>query len=143
MVPGQLVARVAACAALALGMAASLGAAQSRITPDQFLDRAVGYTLRFELLGTGQLVGTEEFLRRDLTVWKPRGQACVYGAVTVEDGALCFLYDNEEPEEKSCWYTFDLGGRLMVRGLNLFDAEIQVVTQMSEAPISCPNAPTS
>ena len=130
----------AACLLLVLSGPA---AAQDRITAEQFLDFAVGRTLHFHVFGSGQLVGIEEFLRRDLSVWKPRGRDCVYGQITIEQGQLCFLYDDELPHQKSCWYTFSQDGTLMVRGTEMFGAEVQVVEQITDAPLDCPNAPTS
>lgn len=117
--------------------------AQSRITAEQFLDRAEGRTLHFHLAHTGQLVGIEQFLSRELSVWRPRGQPCVYGRVTIEAGQLCFLYDGEAPQEKSCWFTFVQDGFLIVRGTELIGAEVQVVERITDVPLECPNAPTS
>lgn len=133
----------ALCIACVCGALAGPALAQARITPEQFLDQAVGHTLHFHLFGSGRLVGIEQFLSRQWSVWKPRGGACVFGRITIESGQLCFLYDGETAEEKSCWYTFVQDGQLMVRGTEMFGAEVQVVEQISDVALPCPNAPTS
>ena len=51
------------------GLIAPLGA-QERISPDAFLDAANGKTLTFTDLRSGVRVGIEEYLSRDLSVWK-------------------------------------------------------------------------
>lgn len=133
---------VLACT-LVSGIIATSASAQERVTAEAFLDMAMGRTLHFHMYGSGRLVGIEQFLRRDLSVWKPRGQNCVYGKITIEEGALCFLYDGERLDEKSCWYTYLAGDRWMVRETHVFGAEVQVVEQITDVPLSCPNAPTS
>ncbi len=116
---------------------------QNRMSADQFLDLAMGKTLHFHSVPSGQLVGIEEFLRRDLSVWKENGGTCVYGRVTIEAGQLCFLYDNERPDQKSCWFVLEDHGKIYVRTPELFRAEVQVVDKITDAPLECPNAPTS
>ncbi|MFK7875817.1 MAG: hypothetical protein AB8B71_08535 [Paracoccaceae bacterium] len=117
--------------------------AQSRISAEAFLDIAVGKTLTFHSMRFGALVGTEEFLRRDLSVWKRAGGTCVYGRITIEAGQLCFLYDDEVQSEKSCWFVLQDGAQLYVRAPEMLNAEIQRVSSITTEKIECPNAPTS
>lgn len=124
----------AICAAMAL---ATPGAAQDQITPDEFLDRAVGNTLSFYAVPSGRLVGIEEFLRRDLSVWRPRGGDCTYGRITVENGQLCFLYE-ELSDQPVCWYTFDMEGTLMVRLAQLSELDVQEVRDITTKSLNCP-----
>lgn len=142
--PGPRHLRSCFAVAIALGLVfAGPAVAQERITAERFLDLALGKTFHFHHLGSGRHVGIEEFLRRDLSVYKPRGRDCIYGQITIERGQLCFLYEGEQPHEKSCWYTFIDDGVLMVRGTEVFGAEVQVVDKITEDPLECPNAPTS
>ena len=115
--------------------------AQERISPEAFLDRAVGQTLTFELLGTGIVVGREEFLNRRLSVWREEGDTCVYGRVTVEDGKLCFLYDDRLDEPPVCWWTFQHEGQLLVYFAGSGDTEIQEVTRIDKNGLNCPVKP--
>lgn len=58
--------------ALAISLVAVLtlpAAAQDQLTPDEFLDLAHDRTLSFANIRSGNLVGVEQFLRRDLSVW--------------------------------------------------------------------------
>ena len=58
-----------------LGMAllATPAEPQTLITPDDFLDAAVGKTLSFHEMSSGELVGEEQFLSPTLSVWRMDG----------------------------------------------------------------------
>lgn len=129
-------------AALALSWGGA-APAQEAISPDDFLDRAEGLTLSFHDLSSGVLVGTEQFLSRSLTVWKPPGQPCVYGRVFVDGPKLCFVYDYAVQKAPVCWWPFVEGDRLMVRLARLSNAQIQEVQRISDTPLDCPSQPTS
>lgn len=103
----------------------------------------MGRTLHFHNARTGDLVGIEEFLRRDLSVWRRANGVCVYGRITIEAGQLCFLYEDETPDEKTCWFVLEDRGELFVRTTEMLNAEIQKVEKISDDPLNCPNAPTS
>lgn len=127
------------CAALLPGWAS----AQTMITPEAFLDAAVGKTLTFYEIRSGGLVGTEQFLNRRMSVWREEGQGCVYGQITTPNGQLCFLYDNDPDGIPVCWWPFLHEGRLMVRLASFVDGEIQEVRSMTDRGLDCPNAPLS
>ncbi|WP_425078602.1 hypothetical protein [Ruegeria denitrificans] len=117
--------------------------AQTMITPEAFLDAAVGKTLTFYEIRSGGLVGTEQFLNRSVSVWREEGQGCVYGQITTPNGQLCFLYDNDPDGIPVCWWPFLHEGRLMVRLASFVDGEIQEVRSMTERGLNCPGAPLS
>ena len=123
-------------AAFPLGLAA-----QERVSPELFLDFALGKTLTFETFPGGQLVGLEEYLRRGLSVWRDRSDTCVYGQVTVEEGQICFLYDNDDDGEPICWITFLEGERWFVLSTNGRRTEIQQITKVTEDGLDCPENP--
>lgn len=123
-------------------VAASTLSAQTLISPDEFLDEAEGKTLTFHLFESGAFFGVEQFLSRSLSVWREEGQDCVYGRVTTEGRELCFLYDHQ-PDQKVCWLPFRHRGKLLVRLASFTDPEVQVVQNITNDPIPCPNAPTS
>ncbi|PSL21926.1 hypothetical protein CLV88_101350 [Shimia abyssi] len=133
------------CRALAIVLLTGGGAAsaQTMISPDTFLDRATGKTLNFYLLGTENLVGIEQFLRRDLSVWKPVGGDCVYGKIVTDDRKICFHYDGYPNAEENCWVPFRDGEQLFVRTDRLLNPETHYVGEISERQIACENAPTS
>ncbi|MGI9369636.1 MAG: hypothetical protein ACR2O2_12445 [Ruegeria sp.] len=118
-------------------------AAQTLISPDQFLDMAVGKTLTFYHYQTGAFVGVEQFLNRSLTVWQEGEDTCVYGQISVPDGQICFLYDNDDSGVPVCWWPFLHDDRLMVRLAPFGQSEIQEVRSVTNETISCPNAPIS
>ena len=114
--------------------------AQERITAEEFLDRAVGRTLTFNDFPSGYTVGVEEYLNRRLSVWRETGGDCVYGDITIEDGKLCFLYDNDP--DKACWWTYLDGDRLFVLYADLARGEIQEVVKIVDEPLGCPIKPS-
>lgn len=124
----------------ALGVTVS-ATAQERVSPEQFLDFAEGRTLTFDTFPDGHLVGVEEYLRRDLSVWRDRSDICVYGRVTVEDGQVCFLYDNDDDGVPVCWIPFVSDERWFVLNTNGARREIQEITQVSEDGLDCPVKP--
>ena len=88
---GKIVCRVILGAAFFPGWVS----AQTVITPQAFLDAVVGKTLQFHEIRSGELVGTEQFLNRTVSVWREEGRGCVYGQITTPNGRICFLYDND------------------------------------------------
>lgn len=114
---------------------------QERISPDSFLDFALGKTLTFDTFPGGQLVGIEEFLRRDLSVWRDRSGLCVYGQVSIPDGQICFLYENDADGVPICWIPFVEGERWFVLSTNGTRHEIQEITGVSEDGLDCPVNP--
>ena len=127
-------------AAVAAALVATEGAAQERITADEFLDLAVGRTLTFNDFASGYTVGVEEYLNRRLSVWRETGGDCVYGDITIEDGKLCFLYDHDP--DKACWWTYREGERLFVLYADLARGEIQEVVKIVDEPLGCPIKPS-
>jgi len=128
-------------AALAAALIPGASKAQTRITPDDFLDAVLGKTVTFHELSSGTLVGTERFLSRTSSVWRRAGEGCVYGRITTPDGKLCFHYDSEPGPV--CWWPFIHEGRLLVRIARLGDGEIQQVGAMSDEGLGCPSVPIS
>ncbi len=142
MVQVELVRAGIAAGLLSLACVASVGA-QERITPDDFLDIANGRTLTFQDLHSGSVIGIEEYLTRKLSVWKDRSGRCVYGQITIEDGQLCFLYDDDRDGIPVCWWTFRDGDRLLVHLADLVDRQIQIVTEISDDTLDCPTVPSA
>lgn len=121
-------------------LAAAPTAAQEQIAPDRFLDLAVGRTLSFRSISNGTLVGIEQFLRRDLSVWAGEDGRCTYGRIEVRGPLLCFLYeDYTDPD--NCWTTYNDDGRLLVMSQSSF--EVQRISDISDTPVVCDGAPVS
>ncbi len=125
---------------IALTVLAYPASAMELITPERFLDKAAGRTLTFRMEPSGQLVGVEQFISRVLTVWTRSDGTCTYGVVTIRDGQLCFVYD-DDPDVSHCWYTFIDEGGLLV-GMPS-DMEVQRVTKITETPVGCRDVPLS
>jgi len=117
--------------------------AQTRITPEAFLDAVQGKTVKFHDYPSGELVGTEEFLSPTLSVWRMEGRGCVYGQITTPDGQICFLYDDDPDGLPICWWPFLHEDRLMVRVATFAYSEIQEVRSITEDGLNCPSAPIS
>lgn len=113
--------------------------AQQQITPDQFLDLAVGKTLTFRGYRSGALVGEEEFLRRDLSVWTDPAGRCTYGVIEIRGPQICFLYE-DDPDPENCWLIFRNEDELLVMSDNL---EVQQITRMRDVSLNCEAAPVS
>lgn len=129
--------------ALALLMSAVLAtpvAAQDQLTPDGFLDLAEGRTLSFSNTQTGSLVGVEQFLRRDLSVWADETGRCTYGRIEQRGPHLCFLYE-DAPDPDNCWIPFNNNGTLLV--MSQRTSEVQRISDISDAPVICEGAPSS
>ena len=121
-------------------LAASPAAAQEQITPDAFLDLVLGRTLSFTGVTSGQLVGVEEFLRRDLSVWADQSGRCTYGRIEQRGPLMCFVYE-DAPDPENCWIPFLDEGMLLVMATR--SREVQRISDISEKPIVCEGAPTS
>lgn len=115
-------------------------AAQEQMTPDGFLDLVNGRTLSFSSVNTDGLVGVEEFLRRDLSVWADETGRCTYGRIEVRGPLLCFIYQ-DAPEPDNCWIPFNDDGTLLV--MSQRTSEVQRISDISNEPVICDGAPTS
>lgn len=119
---------------------ATQGAAQDQMSPDGFLDLIVGRTLSFSSMRTGGLIGEEQFLRRDLSVWADQTGRCTYGRIELRGPLICFLYE-DAPDPDNCWIPFMDNGTLLV--LSKGTSEVQRISDISEEPITCEGAPLS
>lgn len=115
-------------------------AAQEQLSPDGFLDLAHGRTLSFSNTRTGNLVGVEQFLRRDLSVWADETGRCTYGRIEKRGPLLCFLYE-DAPDPNNCWIPFMDDGTLLV--LSERTREVQRISDISDDPVICEGAPSS
>ncbi len=114
--------------------------AQEQLTPDGFLDLAIDRTLSFTSTRSGVLVGVEQFLRRDLSVWADETGRCTYGRIEQRGPLLCFLYE-DAPDPDNCWIPFMDEGTLLV--MSQTSSEVQRISDISEKPVICEGAPTS
>ena len=125
-------------------MAAAAGAspaqAQEQLTPDSFLDIALDRTLSFSSMRSGMLVGIEEFLRRDLSVWADETGRCTYGRIEIRGPLICFLYE-DAPDPNNCWIPFNDAGTLLV--MSQTTGEVQRISDISDKPVICEGTPTS
>lgn len=131
--------RITVAAVLFLS-AASSGQAQEQITPDGFLDLAVGHTMSFSSLWSGGLVGVEQFLRRDLSVWADETGRCAYGRIEKRGPLLCFIYE-DAPDPTNCWIPFLDQGNLLV--MSQSSREVQRISEITDKPVICEDAPLS
>ena len=127
-------------AGIIVALLASSAVAQEQLTPDGFLDLAHGRTLSFTNIQSGNLVGVEQFLRRDLSVWADETGRCTYGRIEQRGPLLCFLYE-DAPDPGNCWIPFMDEGTLLV--LSERTREVQRISDISEKPVICEGAPTS
>ncbi len=128
---------ILSCVAFLYGGSA---AAQQQISPDAFLDLATGRTLTFSDYGSGEMVGTEQFLRRDLSVWAQANGRCSYGRIDIRGPLICFLYENF-PNPNNCWMPFQSESDLLV--MSAESRQIQRVTAITDDPVLCEGAPLS
>ncbi len=128
---------------MALGAAfwPAAASAQTLITPEAFLNAVVGKTITFHEIRSGLLVGTEEFLSPNHSVWRMEGRGCVYGQITTPNGQICFLYDDAPNGLPICWWPFLHNDRLMVRLARFVGSETQEVRSISEDGLNCPSVP--
>lgn len=130
----------AAFCGIAMALCGAPLAAQEQITPDAFLDLALGRTLSFSSVRTGTLVGVEQFLRRDLSVWADETGRCTYGRIELRGPLICFLYE-DAPDPNNCWTTFLDEGTLLVMAQG--SGEVQQISDLTDEPVICEGNPTS
>ena len=102
----------------------------------------IGESLRKVLLQArdqGRLVGEEQFLRRDLSVWTDVTGRCTYGQIEIRGPQICFIYE-DNPDPENCWLTFRYKDQFVVMANS---GELQRITEISDQPISCEGAPLS
>ncbi|WP_299613837.1 hypothetical protein [uncultured Tateyamaria sp.] len=116
--------------------------AQDRLSPEQFLDIVANRTAAFATFPDRQPVGTEQFLSRDRTVWARANGTCAYGAVTADEGQICFDYDDDAPGIRHCWVPFLRDARLFVASVDDL-GEVQEVVDISDDPVACTQVPIS
>ncbi len=121
-------------------LCADAAQAQDQISPEAFLNRALGKTLTFTDHQSGTVVGIEQFLRRDLSVWAETNGRCSYGRIEQRGPLICFIYE-DFPDPKNCWMPFDDDGTLMVMSSSTF--QTQRITAITEIPVACEDAPLS
>jgi len=129
-----------AVAALIACLLAAPATAQDQMTPDAFLDLALGRTLSFSSIGSGALVGIEQFIRRDLSVWADETGRCTYGRIVLRGPLICFIYE-DAPDPDNCWIPFNDAGTLLVMADR--SGEVQRISDISDRPVVCEGAPTS
>ncbi len=122
-----------------LALSAASASAQEPLSPDAFLDLAVGRTLTFSSLAD-DVVGVEQFLRRDLSVWAGQDGRCTYGRIDIRGPLLCFLYE-DAPDPGNCWIPFSDAGRLLV--MSNGSLEIQRISDIGDDPVTCQGSPLS
>ncbi|KIN71737.1 hypothetical protein [Sulfitobacter guttiformis] len=110
------------------------------MTPQDFLDLAVNRTLSFTSVGSENLVGVEQFLRHDLSVWADETGRCTYGRIELRGPHLCFLYE-DAPDPNNCWIPFMDDGTLLV--MSQGSREVQRISDISDKPVICEGAPVS
>ncbi|MGJ8625609.1 MAG: hypothetical protein ACSHXB_01505 [Sulfitobacter sp.] len=114
--------------------------AQSQISPEVFLDQAVGHTLTFTDVKDGHTVGIEKFLARNRSVWAPEDGFCSYGVIKIRGPLLCFLYE-DYPDPDNCWMPFQDEAGLLVMSRSTF--QVQRITAIDDTPVTCEDAPIS
>jgi hypothetical protein len=110
------------------------GQSVGRARSDQ--PRAVSGSGGFE---NNTYIGSEQFLRRDLSVWATANGRCTYGQIEVRGPLICFIYE-DNPDPGNCWTPFVQDGDLVVAGVR---GDLQRITQIERRDISCEGAPLS
>lgn len=118
---------------------AGVAQAQTKISPEQFIDQAQGNTLTFLSFRNNTLVGVEQFLSRDRTVWTRDNGTCTYGRIELTEGMVCFHYE-DMPGQAHCWQPYVHEGELLVISTG---GDIQRVSDISKEPVICRDVPVS
>lgn len=117
-------------------------AAQERLTPTEFLDFVAPRTATFVTFPGGRLVGIEQFLSRDRTVWARANGTCAFGQITTDETQICFEYDDDVPGVRHCWVPYLQDARLLVVSAST-PGSMQEVTEISDTPVTCTEMPLS
>lgn len=132
---------VFALAVMSGTIAATVAFAQERIHPDAFLDAVTGQTATFEHYPRGGLAGVEEFLDRTRSRFMFPDGTCTMGAITVENAALCFVYEADPLGRKHCWFPMQDGTRYFVMSSDW--QSVQRIRSISDKQLSCEEQPMS
>lgn len=123
----------------ALILSATMAQALERLTPGEFMDRAVGNTFTFDDYSDGSRVGIEQFLTRGRSVWTRSDGTCTYGDITLEGRFVCFRY-NDDPGVRHCWVPYELDGTLLVQSA---EGQVQQISRITQNPVICEDTPLS
>ncbi|MGJ8547029.1 MAG: hypothetical protein ACSHWZ_16405 [Sulfitobacter sp.] len=131
-----LVKSLTICAAMLIGASVQ---AQSRITPEAFIEAAKGRTLTFVTFPGNRPVGVEQFLSGQRSVWARSDGSCTYGQITLSGLYICFEYE-DDPAGQHCWVPFEHQDGMLVRSVQ---GSVQRVSEISSALVVCFDAPLS
>jgi hypothetical protein len=127
--------------ALLLAVPAAAPAEELPLTPEALLDRLVGGSAVFTLVPGGAHVGIEYFPARDRSFWRDATGRCTTGEVTVEEGLLCFRYE-DAPAIAHCWAPFQTPeGEPRYR--SAVSGEVQAIRPVPGLPFDCVDGLTS
>ena len=130
--------------ALALAALAGPAAAQSSLTPEEFLARLGTGTQRLTDAETGAHRGTEEFLSGARSLYAHSDGTCVAGRLEVDGAAICFVYpalDGTVFGARHCFWPFERDGALHVRSSTV-PGDVQRLTPVPGA-VECDGRPTA
>ncbi len=122
---------------------ASPASAQTLMPAEAFIDLVLGKTVSFVHFNSGRLVGEEQFISRDQTIWKTPEYGCVTGQLYVDRGRVCFVYEDIQPERPACWWPYEYDGEVILRPVGEFMRGVQRIRGISEDPLTCETLPMS
>ncbi|SPJ24821.1 hypothetical protein [Palleronia abyssalis] len=122
---------------LCFGLLPGLALAQSPMSASEFERETTGKTLTFS--ANGMPYGAEEY-REDREVrWSFLDGECSTGTWYPQDGAICFVYEDEAGNESApqCWHFFREGGGLRAEFVSETPGTTLYETETSDEPLLC------
>lgn len=127
-------------AVICCGLCGVAAQAETPLSPEGLLDLLVGGSAVFTSPETGQSVGAEYFPSRNRSFWQGQDGVCSWGTVTLNEGTICFRYD-DMPERLHCWMPFSDGDVIAYRAE--LTGEVQVITPVAGIAPGCADNLTS
>lgn len=119
--------------AFALLFASPVGAQETPMTPDEFEAYATGKTLTYAR--NGAVWGTEQYLPGRRVVWAFTADECRDGTWYDDQGAVCFVYEDEQSPQ--CWNFYAGPNGLRAQYLGDPDSTPLSEVDQSNGPMPC------
>lgn len=120
--------------ALAFGLTAGAGQAQTFMTADDYEAWSMGQTLDYAI--DGAVYGAERHLPGRKTLDADLGEPCTEGLWFPEGDAICFIYDGSDATH--CWHFWREGDQVLAKPVGEDPEAAPREVTVSKTQLACP-----